>query len=107
MNPALFGAAAFLLTFIETVVSTKEGRADRQATSCKDNRFSKQAAHWAGVFEALLLVDMILLYKEPGWVFLPIVAGAWIGKYWSVERRRKKFRARTKKPKRVSPQQET
>jgi hypothetical protein len=100
----LLGTLAFLLTFAETIVSTWEGRADRQSTSCRDNRFSKKAAAWAGVFEALLLVDVVLVVHEPVLYSPPILAAAIIGKYWSLEKRREKFRRRVKRKK--QPQQQ-
>jgi hypothetical protein len=90
---------AFAVTFAETTVSTWEGRADRQATSARDNRYSKKAATWAGVFEALLYLDIILVAKESTWLAVPVVVAAWIGKYVACESRRKKFRARVKRPK--------
>lgn len=97
MHHLLLGTLAFFLTFAETIVSTWEGRADRQATACRDNRFSKKSAHWAAVFETLLLVDVVLVVQEPVLYAPPIIAAAWIGKYWAVEQRRKKFRRRTKR----------
>lgn len=93
----LLGIVVFLLTIAETAVSTFEGRHDRQSTASRTNKHSLKAAHWAAVFEAILLLDIVLLVHEP-WVFGPVIVGAWIGKYWSVEKRRKKFRRKTKQP---------
>lgn len=102
MRDFLLGVLAFFLTIAETAVATFEGRADRQATSCPDNRFSKKAAHWATVFEWVLMID-ILIIVHSWWMFIPIGAGAWIGKYWAVEQRRKKFRRRTKRKGNIPP----
>lgn len=99
----LLGAGVFLLTVAETVVSTWEGREDRLSTSSRYNRHSIRAANWATVFEVLLLVDVLALVHDPLKMFFPIVAGAWIGKYWSVEKRRKKFRSRVKQKKLSTP----
>jgi hypothetical protein len=86
----LLAVGVFLLTVAETVVSTLEGSADRR-------RRSVVAANWATVFEVLLLVDVLALVHDPLKMFFPIVAGAWLGKYWAVEKRRKKFRSRRQK----------
>lgn len=91
-------AGVFLLTVAETVVSTLEGRADRLSTSSRSNKHSLRAASWATVFEVLLLIDVLVLVHDPIKMFFPIVAGAWLGKYWAVEKRRKKFRSRVKQP---------
>lgn len=88
----------FVITAAETLVSTWEGRADRQSTSARHNRFSKKAAFWATVFEAILFLDIIMVSRE-GWYLLgPILLGAYVSKYWALERRRRRFRSRTKKP---------
>src|SRR4051812_21703890 len=87
----------FLFTIVETLVSTWEGRADRQSTSAKHNRFSIRASWWAAVFEALLLIEILLAVSNP-WVIAPaVILGAWIGKFWSLERRRKRFRSRVRR----------
>jgi uncharacterized membrane protein YqgA involved in biofilm formation len=99
----LMQVGVFLLTVAETVVSTLESRADRVSTSSRNNKHSLRAAHWATVFEVLLLVDVLVLVHDPIRMFFPIVAGAWLGKYWAVEKRRKKFRARVKKKKLSTP----
>lgn len=85
----LLGIGAFALTFAETIVSTWEGKADRQSDTATTNHFSLKAAHWAAVFETLLLVDVVLVVYEPVLFAPPIIAAAWLGKYWAVERRRK------------------
>ncbi len=99
MHHLLLGTLAFLLTLAETMVATWEGRSDRLSTACRTNHHSKKSAWWAGVFEALLLVDVVLVVHEPVLYSPPIIAAAVIGKYWSLERRRKKFRARVKRKK--------
>lgn len=97
------GVVIFVVTALETAIATWEGRADRQATSASDNRFSKKAAHWAAIFEAILVADIVITVSNPLLYAPVVVVAAWIGKYWAVERRRSKFRARTKPKK--SPQE--
>ena len=95
-------AAVFAITVLETWIATWEARADRQSTSAKHNRFSLKAAWWAGAFEMVLLLDVWLIVRE-GWaVGIPIFAGAVWGKYHALEKRRAKFRSRTKR-RRASP----
>lgn len=85
--------AIFLITVLETLISTWEGRADRRSTTSKTRRLSMIAANWAGSFELVLFVDILVVVHE-GWrVMIPILAGAWIGKFYACEQRRKKFRA--------------
>lgn len=91
MNRALLWAAVFIITVLETLIATWEGRADRQATSSRSRKWSLRAAHWAAAFELVLFVDIMLLVKEGWTILVPILAGAWIGKYAAVERRRRKW----------------
>lgn len=100
MKVALLWLVAIVLTWAEVVVATVAGRADRQSTSCRTNRKSKEAAGWEMVFETLLLADMALVMRESLWLGIPIVLTAGAAKLWALEKRRKKFRSRTKKPKR-------
>lgn len=99
MRLALLWLAAIVLTWAEVVVATVGGRADRQSTSCRDDRFSRKAAGWEMVFETLLLADMALVMRESLWLGIPIVITAGAAKYWALEKRRKKFRTRTKRKK--------
>ena len=99
LRTALLWAAVFAITVLETWISTWEGRADRQSTSAKHNRFSLKASAWAGAFELVLFADVMLLVHEGWTVLLPILAGAMWGKYHALEKRRKKFRSRTKRRK--------
>jgi Flp pilus assembly protein TadB len=84
----------------ETMVAVRERRAERQTNSCPDNRFSKRAAFWAMMFEALLLVDVLATVFNPLVIFPVVVVTAGLTEYWELERRRKKFRARVRKPRR-------
>lgn len=84
--------AIFLITLAETLIATWEGRADRRSTTAKTIRWSIIAANWALGFEIVLLVDLYILVKEGPTIIIPIGAGAWIGKMWACERRRRKFR---------------
>ena len=99
MQTALLWVGAFVLTVAETWVGTWEGRADRQSTSAKTSRFSWISAGWAGSFEALLVIDMLLIYEEGWTIGIPIVAGAVWGKYVALEKRRAKWRTRVKRKK--------
>jgi hypothetical protein len=103
VTTVLLGVAAFLLTFFEVVVATKEGRSDRLSTASATNYHSKVSAVWAGVFEALLLVDVVLVVYEPVLFAPPVILAAMIGKYWSLEQRRKKFRSKVKRKKTPNP----
>lgn len=91
--------AAFGLTWIENVISTRGGRADRQSTASKTNRYSKIAANWDVLFNIVLLVDTWLVVSQGFELLIPISAGAWLGTYTELERRRAKFRSRTKRRK--------
>lgn len=101
MRDFLLALVVVALTAAETYVSTWEARADRQATSCPDNRFSKKAGWWAFVFETLLYAGMILVAREAPWLAGPGSLAAGFSKYHAVERRRKKFRSRTKRRKKT------
>lgn len=83
----------FTITLLEVLISTWEGRADRRSTTAKTMRYSVIAANWAVAFEIVLFLDLWILVKEGLPILIPISAGAWIGKFWALERRRKKFRA--------------
>lgn len=98
LKTSLLWLAVFIITVAETWIATWEGRADRQSTSCRDKRFSIKAANWAGAFELVLLIDLLLIVSEGWTLIVPIVVGAWWGKYSALERRRAKFRSRTKHP---------
>lgn len=85
----------FLLTLGETLVVTWENRADRQVTRGKNYlnpKMSLKAALWAGLFDVLLIVDVILV-QESGWELVPTVfLGAAAGKLWALEKRRLKWK---------------
>lgn len=101
LGGAALWAAVFAITVAETWIATWEGKADRNSTSCRTSRWSWRAAGWAGAFELVLLVDIMLIVKE-GWALVvPILAGAIYGKFSALERRRAKFRSRTKQAKDV------
>ena len=106
IREAALWLSIFVITVLETWISTWESRADRQSTSSATNRFSLRASHWAAAFELVLFVDIMLLVKEGWTILVPILAGAWWGKYHALEKRRKKFRSRTKRrksPRNVPP----
>lgn len=82
---------AFILTLAETWVSTLEAKADRASTPSKSKRLSIISSNWAAVFEAILLMDIALVIHAGLAVGAAVVMGAWIGKFFSLERRRKRF----------------
>ena len=81
----------FAITVAETLIATWEGRADRQSTYVEHNRFSLKAAHWATLFELVLFIDILVIVHEGLGVIVPILLGAWLGKYYALEKRRKKW----------------
>lgn len=89
---AILWPAIFLITVLETLIATWEGRADRLSTTSKTYRWSLKAANWAGAFELVLFVDILVIVHEGPSVLIPILAGAWLGKFYACEARRKKFR---------------
>ncbi len=96
---ALLWVTVFWLTVAETVLVTWGSRADRLASRPGGlRRHSLWAAHWAALFEIVLYVGMILVVAEDRWLVIPGALGAWAGKYWAVERRRRKLnRARSRR----------
>lgn len=103
MRTALLWAAVFGITVLEVWIATWEGRADRQSTSATHSRFSHKAAFWAATFEIVLLVDVVLIVREGWTIIVPVVAGAYWGKWRALERRRSKFRGRVKRGKSKNP----
>jgi len=93
IRDGLLWLAVFGITVAETLIATWESRADRRSTTARTNSWSLRSSHWAAAFELVLFLDVWLIVTE-GWpIIFPILAGAWLGKFWSLERRRKKFRA--------------
>lgn len=87
----------FTITLLEVLISTWEGRADRKSTTAKTMRYSVIAANWAVAFEIVLFMDLWILVKEGLPILIPISAGAWIGKFWALEHRRRNFRPRPRR----------
>lgn len=88
-----------VITVGEVLVGTWEGRADRQSTYCATSYKSRVAAGWATVFEALLYAGMILIARQEPWLAIPGCISAGSAKYWALEQRRKKWRARVRRKK--------
>lgn len=105
MHTAVLWLLAFGLAWVENLIATRGGRADRQSTSCRTNKFSIIAANWDVAFGVVLLVDTALVVTQGYDLILPIAAGSWLGTYTELERRRSKFRSRTKR--RKSPRAST
>ncbi len=104
MRDLLLGLVVFALTAAETYVSTKGGRADRQSTYAATPAKSTEAALWEGLFEAILWLGVILIGSEAHWLAFPAIAGAVVSKRWALERRRKRFRRRPRKPRKATPE---
>jgi hypothetical protein len=102
---SLLWIAVFAITVAETLIATWEGRADRRSTTARTNKWSLRSSHWAALFELVLFLDVYLIVTEGWHVIFPILAGAWLGKYWSLERRRAKFRRNAANPPRRKPKQ--
>lgn len=85
------------ITVGEVLVGTWEGRADRRSTYCATSRQSKIAAFWAAVFEGLVYVGIFCIARIAPWLAVPGIMAAGSAKYWALERRRKKWRARVKR----------
>jgi hypothetical protein len=99
----LLGVLAFALTWVEVVVCTKGARADRQSTYCKTSRKSNEAAVYEGLHEAIIIAYTVLVVKEALWLALPVITAAVLSRRWTLERRRRKFRRRPRKPKLDNP----
>lgn len=100
VRDAILAVAVFALTWAEVVVCTKGGRADRQSTSCKTSRKSWEAAGWEGAHVVILVAYTYIVIRQSLWFAVPEFVAAVLSKRWALEKRRKKFRSRTKKPKR-------
>lgn len=67
----LLGVGAFAITVAETYLGTKQTRA------ISESRIF-HAAHWAALFELVLVLDVWFIV-EARWLVAPIVVGAWCG----------------------------
>ena len=99
MQTALLWLGVFTLTWLEALILTRGGKADRSSTTCATNRRSIHAANWDAAFELIAAVGMYLIVKESAWLLIPIVTGGWLGTYTELERRRKRWRSRVKRKK--------
>lgn len=87
-----YGALAFAITFAESWVSSRERAAERRSRTSKTNKASMISAHWAMLFEAILLADIVLTVQEPLAIAPWVLAGAWLGQFKAAEKERRKFR---------------
>lgn len=92
LRDAALWAGVFALTWLEAVIVTRGGKADRASTTCRTWRRSLHAANWDAAFEIIALSGTLLIITESKWLIIPVVAGGWIGTVVELERRRKKFR---------------
>lgn len=92
MLTLLYGVLAFAITFAESWICSRERAAERRSRTAKTNKPSMISAHWAMLFEAILLVDIVLTVQEPLAIAPWVLAGAWLGQYKAAEKERRKFR---------------
>lgn len=67
---------AFGLTAVEEFVATRR-------TLAISERRRLAAANWCALFDAILVVDMVLLVSDP-WLAVPMIAGSWCGAWVSL-----------------------
>lgn len=80
MHWALLAVLAFVVTIVETYISSKTTQAIAEQRKV-------HASNWNTLFEAVLLVDILLIVANWRVVVLPILLGAWLGMYYSFNRR--------------------
>lgn len=68
---------AFGLTAIEEFVATRR-------TLAISERRRWHAANWCALFDALLVLDMVLIVADP-WLAVPMIAGSWVGAWVSLK----------------------
>lgn len=100
----LYGPFAFIITFAENWVASRERFAERQSKMAKTARFSLISASWSSVFEVILLVDIVLTVADPLAIAPWVLVGGWLGQYLACEKQRRKFQRRVRrKRKTVTP----
>lgn len=87
-----YGVLAFIITFAESWVCSRERCAERESRTSRRNRHSMKSANYAMLFEAILLIDIVLTVAEPLAIAPWVLAGAWLGQYQAAEKTRRKFR---------------
>lgn len=102
--PWLFGPFAFVITFAENWVSSRERFAERQSKLAKTRRFSMISASWSSVFEVILLVDIVLTVADPLAIAPWVLVGGWLGQYLACERQRVRFQTRKRRKRTVTVQ---
>jgi hypothetical protein len=99
----LYGPFAFLITFAENWVASRERGAERQSKLSTTRRFSILSANWSSVFEIILLVDIVLTVANPLAIAPWVLVGGWLGQYIACERQRRKFQTRRRRKRIVTP----
>jgi hypothetical protein len=99
----LYGPFAFIITFAENWVSSRERFAERQSKLSKTRRFSLISASWSSVFEIILLVDIVLTVADPLAIAPWVLVGGWLGQYLACEKQRRKFQSRVRRKRKVLP----
>jgi hypothetical protein len=88
-----YGALAFVLTYAENWIGSRERAAERKSRTCRTRRWSIVSANWSTAFEVILLVDILLTVAEPVAIFPFVIVGGWLGQFHAAEKERRKFRA--------------
>lgn len=91
----LYGPFAFVITFAENWVASRERTAERQSKPAGTARYSIISANWSSAFEIILLVDIVLTVADPLAIAPWVLAGGWLGQFLACERQRKKFQSRS------------
>ncbi len=78
----LLWIAAFVLTFCENAVGLKYNKESIHGSDVS-------VSNWGTLHDALLLVDMLFIVAD-AWLLIPILAGSWLGTYWSAKHFRSK-----------------
>lgn len=88
-----YGLTAFVLTYAENWIGSRERAAERKSRTCRTRRWSVISANWSTAFEVILLVDILLTVAEPVAIFPFVIVGGWLGQFHAAEKERRKFRA--------------
>jgi hypothetical protein len=97
----LYGPFAFIITFAENWVASRERFAERQSKLAKTPRFSVVSASWSSAFEIILLVDIVLTVANPLAIAPWVLVGGWLGQFLACERQRRRFAKRVRRKRKL------
>lgn len=97
----LFGPFAFVITFAENWVSSRERFAERQSKLAKTRRYSMISASWSSAFEVILLIDIVLTVADPLAIAPWVLVGGWLGQFLACEKQRRKFQSRVRRKRKI------